>query len=301
VVSTLVDRVVVGILPHVPRPIVRRVAMRYVAGAKLDDALRTIAALNRAGAQATTDVLGEFIHELTEADRACELYMSLIEAIHTNQLDSQVSVKLTALGLLLEPEACYANVRRVVGAAAARGNLVTIDMEDSNCTDATLRLFQRVRSEFSNVGAVLQACLKRSRADLERVLPVAPNIRVCKGIYLEPVAIAYQDRDEVRRNFLSLVDLMLQHPSFVGIATHDEALVKECLELLRRRQPGPGRYEFQMLLGVREDLRARLLAAGHPVRVYVPFGEHWYAYSMRRLKENPAVAGHVLRNLLERH
>jgi proline dehydrogenase len=299
-VSTLVDRVVVGILPHVPRTFVRRVASRYMAGARLEDALRTIAVLNRSGARATTDVLGEFIHQLAEAERVTESYLGLLEAIHASQLDSQVSVKLTALGLLLDPEACYANVRRVVGAAAGHGNLVTIDMEDSSCTDATLTLFQRVRSEFTNVGAVLQACLRRSRADLERVLPVAPNIRVCKGIYIEPPAIAYQEPDAVRRNFLSMVELMLQHPSFVGIATHDETLVDGCLELLRRHQPGPAHYEFQMLLGVREDLRARLLAGGHPVRVYVPFGEHWYAYSLRRLKENPAVAGHVLRNLLDR-
>lgn len=299
--TTLVDRVVVQILPHVPRMFVRRVASRYMAGSTLDDALRTIAALNRSGARATADVLGEFIHHLSEAERATESYLALIDALHASQLDSQVSVKLTALGLLLDQEACYANLRRVAGAAAGHGNLVTIDMEDSSCTDPTLRLFQRVRTEFTNVGAVLQACLKRSRADLERLLPVAPNIRVCKGIYIEPPGIAYQERDEVRRNFLSLVELMLQHPSFVGIATHDETLVGGCLELLRRHAPGPGRYEFQMLLGVREDMRARLLAAGHPVRIYVPYGEHWYAYSLRRLKENPTVAGHVLRNLIDRH
>ncbi len=299
--ATLVDRVVVQILPHVPRGIVRRVASRYIAGATLDDALRAIAALNRSGARATTDVLGEFIHEMSEAERSTETYLALLDALHANQLDSQVSVKLTALGLLLDGEACYANLRRVVAAAAARGNLVTIDMEDSSCTDATLGLFQRVRSEFSNVGAVLQACLKRSRADLERLLPVAPNIRICKGIYIEPAAIAYQDADAVRRNFLGLVDLMLQHPSFVGIATHDEALIRGSLQLLERHAPGPERYEFQMLLGVRDEIRSRLLAAGHPVRVYVPFGEQWFAYSLRRLKENPAVAGHVLRNLLDRH
>jgi proline dehydrogenase len=140
--------------------------------------------------------------------------------------------------------------------------------------------------------------LRRSRADLERLLPLEPNIRVCKGIYLEAETIAYQGREEVRQSFLGLVDAMLARPSFVGIATHDEALVQGALRLLDRHRVGRDRYEFQMLLGVRDELRRRLLRAGHPVRVYVPFGEHWSAYSLRRLKENPAIAGHVLRNLL---
>jgi proline dehydrogenase len=140
--------------------------------------------------------------------------------------------------------------------------------------------------------------LRRSRADLEQLLPLEPNVRICKGIYLEPEAIAYQSRDEIRQSFLALVDAMLGRPSFVGIATHDEALVQGALRLLERHRAGRERYEFQMLLGVRDELRRRLLRAGHPVRVYVPFGEHWYAYSLRRLKENPAIAGHVLRNLL---
>jgi proline dehydrogenase len=172
-------------------------------------------------------------------------------------------------------------------------------MEDSSCTDATLDLFRVVRSETPHVGAVLQACLRRSSADLERILPLAPNVRICKGIYLEPPEIAYQDRDEVRKSYLGLVDRMLSVPSFAGIATHDETLVKGCLGLLREHGATPDRYEFQMLLGVRDELRRRLLADGHPVRVYVPYGEHWYAYSLRRLQENPAIAGHVLRGLLD--
>lgn len=297
--STL-DRVVVQILPHVPRTVVRRISSRYIAGSTLADALSTVRGLNARGARATVDVLGEFIHELQEATVATNSYVDLVDALAREQLDAQVSVKLTALGLLLDREACFGNVRRVVQAAAKAGNFVTIDMEDSSCTDATLDIFMRMRAETPNVGAVLQASLRRSRADLERIMDLAPNVRVCKGIYIEPPAIAWQTRDEVRASFLHLVDIMLGRPSFVGIATHDDYLVRSSLELLRKHGTPPERYEFQMLLGVREELRRELLAAGHPLRVYVPFGEHWYAYSLRRLKENPAVAGHVLRDLLDR-
>lgn len=293
------DRVVVQILPHVPRAMVRRVSARYIAGIDLDSALATVAALNRSRTSATVDVLGEFVHELAEADRATASYLDVLAALYARGLDSQTSVKLTQLGLKLDRDICLANLRRLVGEAERRGTLLTIDMEDSSCTDATLEVFEAVRRESAAVGAALQACLRRSRADLERLLPLAPNVRICKGIYIEPAAIAYQERDAVRRSFLDLVGAMLARPSFVGIATHDEKLVDGSLELLRRHRADRGRYEFQMLLGVREDLRRRLLAAGHPLRVYVPFGDNWYAYSLRRLKENPAIAGHVLRDLLD--
>lgn len=294
------DRMVVQLLPLVPRQVVRRVSSRYIAGATLADAVRAVQGLNAAGICATVDVLGEFVHNLEESARATQEYVELLAALAQHGLDSQASVKLTQLGLKLDLEACSANVRRLVAEAAARGNLLTLDMEDSSCTDATLDLFERVRRESAAVGCVLQACLRRSRDDLERLLPLEPNVRICKGIYVEPAAIAYRDRDEVRASFLDLVGAMLDRPSFVGIATHDEQLVQGCLELLRRRGTGPERYEFQMLLGVREELRRRLVAAGHPMRVYVPYGEHWHAYSLRRLKENPAIAGHVLRSWIDR-
>lgn len=288
----------VQLLPFVPRAVVRRVSARYIAGYGVHEALATVEILNRSGARATVDVLGEFITDLREANAAAQAYVDLFGTIAARQLDTQASVKLTQMGLKIDRDACLANVRRLVRAAEQNGNLLTIDMEDSSCTDATLDLFLEVRRESAAVGAVLQACLRRSQADLERILPLAPNVRVCKGIYLEPPSIAYADRNDVRRSFATLVDTMLQRPSFVGIATHDDVLVEQCLEILRRRQATPAQYEFQMLLGVREELRRRLLQAGHPVRVYVPFGEHWYAYSLRRLKENPTIARHVLRDLM---
>jgi proline dehydrogenase len=298
-VGTL-DRVVVQLLPHVPRSVVRRFSARYIAGARLEDAVATVQELNRAGFRATIDVLGESVRELVETQRATDAYIGLLDRIHDHELDSQASVKLTQLGLAIDPAVCRRNVERIVRHAERLGNLVTIDMEDSSCTDATLDIFAAMRAASRSVGAVLQACLRRSRADLDRLLPLEPNVRICKGIYIEPPEIAFQDRDEVRHSFLDLVGAMLARPSFVGIATHDQVLVDGSLALLRQHGAAPDRYEFQMLLGVREDLRRRLLAAGHPVRVYVPYGEHWYAYSLRRLKENPAIAGHVLRNLIDR-
>jgi proline dehydrogenase len=298
---SMLDKVVVQILPHVPRSVVRRVSSRYIAGSTLADALRVVRQLNSTGARATVDLLGEFVHELSEAEGTTRQYLELIAALQRERLDSQVSVKLTALGLKLDPEASQVNLMRLVHAAAGIGSLVTIDMEDSSCTDAALDAFERARKQSASVGAVLQACLRRSRADLERLLPLIPNVRICKGIYIEPPEIAYQDRDEVRQSFLDLVDAMLSRPSFVGIATHDDHLIEGSLELLKRHESRPEHYEFQMLLGVREGLRARLLAGGHPVRVYVPYGDSWYAYSLRRLQENPAIAGHVLRGLLDRH
>lgn len=294
------DRVVAQVLPYVPRALVGRVSARYIAGEHLDDALETVAALNRSGTRATVDVLGEFIEHIEEADKAQREYLALLAALATRGLDSQVSVKLTQLGLKIDPSACLAHVRALAQRAARDGNLVTLDMEDSSCTDATLHLFETLRREALPVGAVLQACLRRSRADLERLLPLQPNLRICKGIYLEPAAIAFQHRDEVRKSFLDLVDRLLAGGGFVGIATHDEVLIEGSLDLVRRHGVDDSRYEFQMLLGVREERRLRLRQAGVPVRIYVPFGSHWYAYSMRRLKENPAIAGHVLRNLFER-
>jgi proline dehydrogenase len=298
-VGTL-DRLVAGLLPYVPKGIVGRVSARYIAGERLEDAVAAAAALNGDGTRATIDVLGEFVADLAAARRARDEYVALLEALASGSLDAQVSVKPTQLGLKLDPGACLENLRALVRRAAALANLVTLDMEDSSCTDATLACFKTLRAEGDAVGAVLQACLRRSRADLEALLPLEPNLRICKGIYVEPESIAYRDREAIRDNFMALVERLLRSAGFAGIATHDETLLGRSQELLRRLRIGPERYEFQMLLGVRADLRRRLLAAGHPVRVYVPYGAEWYAYSLRRLKENPAIAGHVFRNLFER-
>lgn len=297
------DRLIVQLLPLVPRRIVGRASSRYIAGADLEAALAVVKKLDRLGFGTTVDVLGEFVNSMDEALAARRQYEALLDGLSRFDGRAQVSVKLTQFGLKLDPDACAESVALLIERAQRHGSLVTIDMEDSSCTDATLDLFEKLhqRSATRTVGAVLQARLRRSRADLERLLPLEPHIRICKGIYVEPREIAFHNPERIRQSFVDLVDAMLLHPCFVGIATHDQVLVERSLEIIRQRGVARERYEFQMLLGVREDLRRRLLADAHPVRIYVPYGQEWYAYSIRRLKENPAIAGYVFRSLLSRN
>jgi len=289
------DRLLIKALPLVPKPLVSRVSSRYIAGETLAEALGQIERLNARGFSVTVDVLGEFVEDRAAVEAATAEYLQIFEVIAERQLRSQASVKLTQLGLKLDPQLCETSVRRLVQRASATDNLVTLDMEDSSCTDETLRIFETVRRESPRVGAVIQARLRRSLQDVDRLLALEPHVRVCKGIYLEPRSIAWQGFQEIRDSYVQLVERLLSRPSFVAIATHDEYLVEQALRLLQEKEVGRERYEFQLLLGVREDLGLRLVDAGHPVRIYVPYGREWYAYSMRRLQENPAIAGHVLR------
>jgi len=296
----LFNRLIVSTLPLVPRSIVRRISSRYVAGERLDDALRVIRELNAQGATATLDVLGEFVEREEDAVSAAGDYIEALEAIDREKLDSNVSVKLTHLGLLLDRDFCFENVRRVVRAAADRRNSVRIDMEDSSVTTDTLALYRRLRQEYDNVGCVLQSYLRRSLDDLVAMRDLRPSVRICKGIYVEPREIAYQDPEIVRRNFTLLLEELFTHDGYAAIATHDERVVHEALALLYRHRVPRERYEFQMLLGVDQQLRDILIRDGHKLRVYIPFGRAWYAYSMRRLKENPKIAWYVTRNLFRR-
>lgn len=290
--------VVANTLPIVPKPIVRRVSSRYVAGERLEDAVAAVRALNRQGMMATLDVLGEFVNTAEEARRAGAQYRDLLAAIEREKLDSHASLKLTQMGLKVDLDLCHEIVRGIVAEAAGRGNFVRIDMEDSSCTDDTLAVYERVRQEFpDNVGCVIQAYLKRSLADVRSLAQRKANVRLCKGIYVEPARIAYKGHDEINRNFTELLGELLRGGSYVGIATHDHVLVEDAYRLIDELKLDPSRYEFQMLLGVTERLRASILEKGHRLRVYVPFGSHWYPYSLRRLKENPEVAGHIIKNL----
>lgn len=294
------NAVIARTLPFVPRGIVRRVASRYVAGETLADAVETVRRLNAEGCLATLDVLGEDVVRFSETEETVAEYRRALDAIAKNRLDANISVKLTALGLKLDPARCREHFRRIVDGAAAQGIFVRIDMEDSSVTDETLRTYYESGRTTDRVGLVLQAYLRRSRDDARRAAAVRASVRVCKGIYVEPPEIAYQGRQEIRDNFDALVEDLLGAGSAVGIATHDEWLVEKALATITRLKLGRDAYEFQMLLGVGGDLRRRLVAAGHRVRVYVPYGRSWYAYSLRRLKENPAIAGNVLRGLLRR-
>jgi proline dehydrogenase len=296
----LVNRLIVAAMPLVPRAIVRRVAHRYVAGETLEHALETVRALNAEGCMATLDMLGEDVSRTEETERTVDEYVKGLDGIAAHGLDSNVSVKLTALGLKVDPDHCRREFARIVEAARRHGNFVRIDMEDSSVTTETIRIFSEVRQRYERVGLVLQAYLRRSADDARRAAAASANVRVCKGIYVEPPEIAFQDRDEIRGNFSTLVDLLLGAGSYVGIATHDPVLVRRALATIARLRLPREAYEFQMLLGVAGDLRRQLVSTGHRLRVYVPYGEAWEAYSLRRLKENPAIAGHVLKGILGR-
>ena len=295
----VLDRAIVHLLPAVPRRVVRRLSAPYIAGPTLADARRTVAGLNAAGKLATVDVLGEEITRPEEAEAIAQAYLDVLAAIETDGLESSVSVKLTGLGLKLDRALCRENLEAVVRDAAARGTFVRIDMEDSSTTDDTFRLYRELREAgLVNLGIVLQACLRRTVADVRALSDLQPNVRLCKGIYVEPAAIAFQEFEAVRANFVAALDALLAGGSYVGVATHDEWLLRRSLE--RVDGLAPAEYELQMLLGVRERRASELVAAGRRLRVYVPFGRRWYEYSLRRLQENPKLAGYVAGDVLNR-
>lgn len=290
----MLNRLVAWSLPVIPRFIVGSVAKRYIAGETLEDAVRVVKDLNSRGIRATVDVLGEFITSLDQAQATREACLKVLEVLDANELDANHSIKLTSLGLQINYQACLDNVSALLERARALGNFVRIDMEDSPCTDATLKVFRTVRKSFSNTGIVVQGYLKRTSQDVQDLTREArTNFRLCKGVYVEPAAIAYKGKEPVRENYRNLLRQMLDAGSFVGIATHDEVLIEDAKKVIQERKLGPQDYEFQMLLGVREEKRASLVREGHGMRVYVPFGKDWYGYSTRRLKENPQMAGHV--------
>jgi proline dehydrogenase len=291
---TLLDRTIVRMLPAVPKPVVQLFSSRYIAGPTLDDAIRVVKQLNGDGKLATIDVLGEEISRESEGRAIARAYRDVFVAIERERLDSNVSVKPTALGLDLSYDLCRENLESVLREAAKSGNFVRIDMEDSSTTSETLRLYRDLRERgFDNVGVVLQAYLRRSLDDARALADLRPNVRLCKGIYVEPHSIAFTDHDAVRANFVRCLDALLDAGAYVGVATHDEWLIGQALA--RVEQLAPTRYEFQMLLGVREQRASELVEAGQRLRVYVPFGRHWYEYSLRRLQENPAMAGTIAR------
>ena len=297
---SLLDRAVAVAVPRLPRPLVGAVARRYIAGETLDSALQLTARLNAAGMSTTMDVLGENVTRWEETTHTVDLYVAVLEALHERRLTGNVSVKLTHLGLKLDRQRCTENVRSLVAAAAQRKNFVRIDMEDSSTTSDTLDIYREVRETHENVGVVLQSYLKRSERDAADLARMRARVRVCKGIYREPADIAWLDRKSINKSFLTLVRMLLEQGCHVAIATHDPDLVDGSKRILGELGGCAGSYEFQMLLGVSERMRDALVAEHHPLRVYVPFGPEWYAYSIRRLRENPRVAGHVFRALLHR-
>jgi proline dehydrogenase len=293
--------VAVNMLRLVPKPVVWRFSRRYIAGTGLDDAFATVHELNASACRATIDVLGEDSSRPEQVEAARTLYLEALGGIYTRSLDCGVSIKLSEMGLRFDEGACRAVMRELLEKADELGIFVRIDMEDSSVTDVTLDIYRELRADFDKVGTVIQSCLRRSEADVAGLLNGGrTDIRLCKGIYIEAEDISYRDADEIRDSFRRLLEQLLDGGAAkVGIATHDPALVRHAEDVIEKLGVPQSRYEFQMLLGVAEPLRRQLVARGHPLRVYVPFGDLWFEYSLRRLRENPNIAGHIVTNLFK--
>lgn len=294
---SLINTLIVKITQLLPKSMVRIFAGKYIAGEELQDAINLVRTLNLKGIYATMDVLGESIKSKDEAISAKNKCLEVLDAIEKNKLLANLSIKPTQMGLAIDEEFAYQQISEIVKKAKSINNFVRIDMEDSPFTDSTIRVYKRIYESIGHVGIVLQAYLKRTLNDVEQLNKLGTNYRLCKGIYVEPSSIAYKDRQEIRDNFMKALQLMLKNGNYVGIATHDDYLVEKSYALIKEMKIPTNKFEFQMLLGVKEELRYKINDDGFKVRVYVPFGKDWYAYSIRRLKENPQIAMYVFKNI----
>jgi proline dehydrogenase len=301
-----INSLIASILPYMPHRLIWLFSSRYIAGTTIEDGLRVSGELNQSGAEVTVDLLGEFIKSLEEAAVNKDKYIEIIRRFSSEKIRGNFSLKPTMFGLLLDQNLCFQYVREIVLEARQKGSFIRIDMEDSQCVDMEIELYRQLKAEFPlNVGLVLQAYLRRTLSDIESLLDIhaeeAPlNFRLCKGIYVEPAEIAFKGYEEVRSNFLLLLDFMLKNRIRVGIATHDKYLVEEAYKLIEKYQVPKALYEFQMLYGVTPELRSSIIKKGHRMRVYVPFGKDWFGYSTRRLKENPRMASLIIKALFVR-
>lgn len=294
----MLNQIVLKTLPIVPKSVVYLFAKKYIAGPTLSDAVKATKKLMDIGGSSTIDVLGEFVTTRQRANHETEMCMEVLDAVAQNQLKTYSSIKPTSLGLGIDFDFGYENIHKLVEKANSLGIFVRLDMENSPYTTMTLDLYKKLRdSGLDNVGIVIQSYMRRSMDDVKSLLDYKPNIRLCKGIYVESEKIAFKGYEEVRQNYRDLLDLMLDNGLYVGIATHDEALIQYGLDATKKRNLSKEQYEFQMLLGVRENRRDEILQLGHNLRVYVPFGEDWYGYSTRRLKENPQMVGHIVKSI----
>ena len=296
----LLNPIIKATLPLVPKPIVRRIAKPYIAGETLPELVSVVQELNHDRFIVATSILGEFVTEVKDAEEAVQQYQEVLTEIKDLKLESNIHIKLSHFGLKLDKEVCYNNLINILKTAADCGNFVRIDMEDSTCTDDTLAIYKRAREKFDNVGVVIQACMKRSNEDIDSLKAMKANVRICKGIYIEPPEIAYNDREIVRQNYSTLLKDLLGAGCYVGIATHDKWLVDDAFQTIEELALDHTQYEFQMLYGVDPQLRQMIRDAGHRMRVAVPFGPSWYPYSIRRLRKNPTVARYVLQALFKK-
>lgn len=294
---SIFNSLIVKITQLLPKSMVRIFAGKYIAGEQLQDAVDLVKTLNARGIFATMDVLGESIKSKEEAIAAKKKCIEVLEAIDVHKLKANLSIKPTQMGLAIDEDFALEQISEIVKKAKTLNNFVRIDMEDSPFTDSTIRVYKKIYETIGNVGIVLQAYLRRTLNDVEHLNKLGTNYRLCKGIYVEPEDIAYKGKQEIRDNFLKALRMMLKNGNYVGIATHDDYLVENSYKMIKEMDIPKDKFEFQMLLGVKEDLRYKINDDGYKVRIYVPFGTEWYAYSIRRLKENPQIAGYVFKNI----
>lgn len=294
----MLNKLIVTAMPLVPKPIIHIFAKKYIAGDALLDAVNVTKDLMNKGGMSTIDVLGEFVEDKERATHEKNDSSKVLDAVSEHKLKTYLSIKPTSLGLGIDWDFGYANIAELAAKAKDLGIFMRLDMENSPYTDDTIKAYKKLREEgFDNIGTVFQAYMKRTEADIKSLIDYKPNLRLCKGIYVEDASIAIKDKEGIRDNYKMLLELMLDNGMYPCIATHDEPLIQFAEEQIKKRDLKPEQYEMQMLLGVREERREQLLKAGHPLRVYVPFGEDWYGYSTRRLKENPQMAGHIVKSI----
>ena len=302
----MLNKLIANILPHMPKKLVWLFSKRYIAGETIEEGLLASKLLNEKGIEITIDLLGEFIESIDEAEDNKNEYIEIVTRFTDENVKGNFSLKPTMFGLLIDKEICYNYIREIVALAARRNSFVRIDMEDSQCVDIEIEMFRRLKIEFpANVGLVFQSYMRRTLSDLESLTELNTeenplSLRLCKGIYVEPDNVAFQGFGEVQQNFLTDLEFMFKNKMYVGIATHDKFLVNESYKLIEKFNVPKSMYEFQMLFGVTPDLRKSILEKGHLMRVYVPYGKHWFGYSTRRLKENPKMATEIIKALFVR-
>ncbi len=297
----MINKLITKTLPLFPKSFVYLFAKKYIAGATLEEAVKVCKLLEAKGACTTIDTLGEFVNSKQQATKETKMSFAVLDAIKENSLNSYLSIKPTSLGLEIDIHFAYSNIKRIVSKAKEMGLFVRLDMENTPYTSKTLDIYKKLRDEqFDNVGFVIQAYLKRSMDDIKSMSKFTPSTRLCKGIYNESPSLAYKDREKIRDNYKELLNYMFENGYYTCIATHDDLLLNYAENLIKEKKISKDKYEFQMLLGVTESLRAKLIANGHKVRVYTPYGIDWYGYSIRRLNENPQMAGHIVKSIFTR-
>ena len=293
----IINTAIANLIPIIPKSMVGHFAKKYIAGESLQEATDAIERLNDEGYLCTVNILGEHLTDIEDSAKYVTGYKDALSTIIERNQNANISIKLSQLGMGIDDKICLRNIKELLTLATEADSFVRIDMEESTYTTKTLDIHSELLSLKQNVGTVIQAYLRRSEADVTELSKIKANIRICKGIYVESEKIAFKDKDMIRKNFVRLLEILFKGGSYVGIATHDEHIVYEAYRVIDELGLGKEQYEFQMIYGVREQLRKRILDDGHQVRVYVPYGKAWYAYSTRRLKENPEIAGYIIKNI----